>query len=177
MLEINLLPLQMRRRKELFPPSFLFRLGGLFLILLIVISLITAGIRWQKGISCRRIEEKWRGFFQLEDKNRRLEIEKGNLEKYLKRKILWAEKFDLINQLIPPGVWLTKLYWGKEKEEEKVFIIEGQSLALKGGAVESVIKFMDNLKNNPAFFVDFKKIDLITRKESEGTMGFKLVIK
>lgn len=177
MLKINLLPLQMRRRKEIFPSSFLFKLGGLFLILLIAISLIIAGVRWQKGISCRGINRKWAGFFQLENKNKQLEIEKRNLEKYLKRKILWAQKFDLINRLLPSGVWLSKICWGKEKEKEKVFIIEGQSLPLKGGAVENIIKFMDNLKNNPAFFNDFKKIEIITHKEDERTMGFKLVIR
>ncbi len=161
----------------MFPPNFLFQLGGIFLILLIAISLIIAGIRWQRGISCRRINRKWAGFFQLENKNRQLEVKKRNLEKYLKRKILWNEKFDLINRLLPSGVWLTELYWGKEKGEEKVFIIEGQSLPLRGGAVDNIIKFMDNLKNSKSFFADFKKIELITRKESEGTMGFKLVIK
>ena len=53
----------------------------------------------------------------------------------------------------------------------------GQSLSLRQGAIENIIKFMNELKNNKDFFSGFKKMELITQKENEGTMGFELVIK
>ncbi|MCK4859321.1 MAG: hypothetical protein KAS87_02060 [Candidatus Omnitrophica bacterium] len=178
MLEINLLPLQMRKKKSIFPSVFLCRIGGLFLFLLIVISLFVIAVRSYQTVAYRKMKQEWVGFFQLENMSKQLNKEKEDLEKYLKRGILWSKKFDSINKFLPRGVWLTTLCWQEDdKSKENIFIIKGRSLILEKEAMANIIKFMDNLKNDKVFFSDFKKIELITRKKSEKAMGFELQIR
>jgi len=176
MLKINLLPLEKRKKEDFFPFSFLLRIAICFFLLLSLFTLSLLGLTGHTRRCIRRIEsdKKWTEFFRLKEEEARLVKQKAELERYLNRDFSWTEKFVILDQTLPSGIWLNRLSWERQGEK-KVFLLKGETLSTEEG-VQNVIQFVNNLKKQKDFFKDFKEIKLLTRQESEGRTNFELLI-
>lgn len=106
----------------------------------------------------------------------KLNRELNFLNGYLKKDILWSEKLSQLRNLIPQEAWLTELFFKKQFVKDSVSPI----LYLKGGlipegrasSIETLIKFINQLKEDQEFFADFDNLILAdsqteTRKNIE----------
>lgn len=195
MIEINLLPAELRKKKKKKVPSFEFSFnkkiplvvfGGLVLFHLLFISLNTV-----TKIRLKSLKNNWQGISLKREKLNQIkaELKEVNakiplIEQLMRDRILWSRKLNQISELAVPGVWLNEL--SLEIKEEalprpiartkvktpaakpkvlKYLIIEG-SCASRGKDEPALIgRFMQNLKSDASFSSDFTGIELGPIKE------------
>lgn len=172
MIEINLLPEEMRRQKG---PSFKldleavgkvkFLLGGIalgLLILLVIVPSIGSSIRKKQIIQLVLEEQNIDPQkFQVEEINKEVAILKAKmnmLDEITKRRFLWAQKLNEISDVVLTGIWFTRVY----TDSERRLIIQGSVISKKEEAMASVGKFMKNIREHKSFFKDFRNIKLET---------------
>ncbi len=110
------------------------------------------------------------------------------LEGLSAKKFLWSEKLDRVADLIPYGVYLTRISLdnrmvasidssGQEaKVQKSVIALQGAAVAFKiKGAVELVEEFYKNLKNDKSFEKDFS--DISTEKISKSVIHGRDIMK
>jgi len=169
MIEINLLPEELRKKKE--PAINLTQEIGKFKVWIAagfagVLILIAAFLFLGSVIRKTQINSllaKERGFSsklsQIEAVNKEisgLKVKMGILDELTRRRYLWAEKLNQLSDLILPGIWFTHVY----TDSENRLIIEGSVISKSEEEMASVGKFMKNIKDNQQFFKDFKNIKL-----------------
>ncbi|MFC1594478.1 PilN domain-containing protein [Candidatus Omnitrophota bacterium] len=111
------------------------------------------------------------------------------LESLSAKDFLWSQKLDRIADLIPDGVWLTKISFDKrlvtidddsgEKEERLKISIKGSAVAFKiQGAVELVGHFYKRIKEDEVFSKEFLdvKLDKISKSVVHGRDIMKFAI-
>ena len=171
MIQVNLLPEEMRRQKNLYFALDLtmardrFLVGGVLagiLILLLVIPLLGSSIR-KRQIARLRLEEQ-----KIAPQKREIEAiakevsilraKMAGLDQITKRRFLWAQKLNELSDLILPGIWFTRI----RTDSDERLIIEGSVISKKEKAMASVGKFMKNIKEQGLFFKDFSNIKLET---------------
>ncbi|MDP2920796.1 MAG: PilN domain-containing protein [Candidatus Omnitrophota bacterium] len=190
MIEINLLPEELRKRKT--EPSLnlnmevekykFWIIGGSagFLVFLAAILFLGSIVR-QAQINSLTAKEK--NFAvklgELDSINKEigaLKAKMGTLDQLTKRRFLWAEKLNQLSDLVLPGIWFTRVY----TDGENRLIIEGSVISKSEEAMASVGKFMKNLKDSEIFFRDFKNIKLesVQRKNKEemDIVDFKIAL-
>lgn len=190
MIEINLLPEEMRKRRS---SSFKldleivdrvkFLAGGIALgalILLVIIFSIGSSLRKKQIIRLVAEEQKFdpqRSKVEKVDKEISVLKTKINvLREITKRKFLWAEKLDEVSDLVLPGIWFTKIY----TDSENRLIMHGSVISKKEEAMASVGKFMKNIREHRSFFEDFSdiKLETVQRKSIDGrdVVDFKIAL-
>jgi len=190
MIEINLLPEELRKKKS--EPSFnlnmeaekfkFWILGGAVGILILIAILLFAGSYIRKaqidGLLAREKNFSTK-FSQVDSINKEitvLKIKMSVLDQLTKRKFLWTEKLNQLSDLILPGIWFTHVY----TDSENRLIIEGSVVSKSEEAMASVGKFMKNLKDDQQFFKDFKNIKLESvqrkNKEERDMVDFKIAL-
>ena len=119
MIEINLLPEELRYRKTDFIKDLNIEMGNLkiigasvlagVLILLIVIPSLGSVIR---KAQFRRLSIKEQALSQsaspIEDLNDKIALMK-TIDFLTKREFLWAKKLDELSDLVLPGIWFTRI--------------------------------------------------------------------
>lgn len=189
MIEINLLPEEMRRGRP-FPVKLDLEMGkvkllagGIFagvLILLLLFSSLGSYIRKRQIIRLmakEKILAPQRS--QVEAVNKELSILKAKmsaLDEVTKRRFLWAEKLNQLSDLVLPGIWFTRI----RTDSDQHFIIEGSVISKKEEAMASVGKFMKNIREYSPFFKDFSNIKLesVQRKsiDERDVVDFRIVL-
>ena len=193
MIEINLLPPELRKRKKKSyavqlpkQKSLFIFLGSLVLLHFILICLTSANKR-----ELGKLQSDWQQLTPkvVEIKNTKAQLERiaqkiPLIEGLFKRRVLWSKKLNQLSDLIIPGVWLDEL--SVKTEEGKVRGIPIKYLIIRGSAASRVKdepaligKFMQNLKENPSFSEDFSMIELgpMKKRQIEETeiMDFVLI--
>jgi len=96
-------------------------------------------------------------------------VEKITVEK----RISWAEKINVISDIIPQGVWLDKVSLSKN-----VFLIKGSAVSKKNDEMTSVGNFSSNLKKQKEFMIGLEDIEVgsIQRRNVHSTQIADFVI-
>jgi len=190
MIEINLLPEELRKKKA--EPAFslnveseklrFWGIGGSagLLVFLVAVLFLGSFIRQAQIKSLIAKEKNFSAKLgELDSINKEigaLKIKMSVLDQLTKRKFLWAEKLNQLSDLILPGIWFTRVY----TDTENRLIIEGSVISKSEEAMASVGKFMKNLKDSGNFFRDFNNIKLesVQRKNREemDIVDFKIAL-
>ncbi|GAG24128.1 unnamed protein product [marine sediment metagenome] len=172
MIEINLLPEGMRKRKGSSLKLDIAMLGkykfiaagaavGIFILLVLIPSL---GSSVRKGQIARLVQEEQDIAPQkseAEAVNKEvnvLRVKMAALDGITNRGFLWAEKLNELSDLVLPGIWFTRV----RTDSEERLIIEGSVISKKEEAMAAVGKFMKDIREHDAFFKDFSNIKLET---------------
>ncbi|HOX54204.1 MAG: PilN domain-containing protein [Candidatus Omnitrophica bacterium] len=174
MIEINLLPPELRRKEPTFkvpiPKETLFLFGGAVISVLIIIHLLLVGALAAKKAKFWGLNMEWQKIVPEKNKidglkNEQKEITEKikSIEKLTKKgRISWAKKLNIMSDVLPQGVWIRLInFTGKE------LTIEGSSVSLRGEEVILVNKFASALKNNTDFYSDFKDLEVGTIKRRQ----------
>ena len=162
MIEINLLPEELRKKKLI-----QFNLGGLqaskikfigggallgALILLVAFFSIGASIR--KGQVAKLIAKEQalsQQKSQVETISKDVSIlntKMAFLDEITERRFLWAEKLNQLSDLVLPGIWFTRIY----TDSENALIIEGKVISQEEEAMALVGTFMKDIREHNEFF-------------------------
>ncbi len=190
MIEINLLPEELRKKKS--EPCFnlnmeaeklKFWIGGCAVGILILIVIILFLCSFIRKIQINGLLAREKNFSarlsRIDSVNKEIAVLKAKmsiLDQLTKRKFLWAEKLNQLSDLVLPGVWFTHVY----TDSENRLIIEGSVFSKSEEAMASVGKFMKNVKDDQQFFKDFKNIKLESvqrkNKEERDMVDFKIAL-
>lgn len=190
MIEINLLPSELRRKKERITlPREFYVIGMMILGFLIVLHAATGVmIKWKRY----RVAKLSRRWTELAPVKKEIDIVKreiadlsqrvGGIDQLMVKRFLWSEKLNQLSDLIVPGIWLRELFLGSSvqlKDSPPTLTLKGSVISLRGEEMAVVGKFMANLKQNKGWSFDFDNIELqsIQRREIKGTeiMDFVLI--
>ena len=188
MVEINLLPEELRKKKsepvfnlniEAEKLRFLAIGGAVGILILIVIALFLGSFIRKAQINSLLAREKVFSdrLSKINGINKEIAVLKAKmavLDQLTKRKFLWTEKLNQLSDLILPGIWFTHIY----TDSENRLMIEGSVISKSEEAMASVGKFMKNIKDDQRFFKDFKSIKLESvqrkNKEERDAVDFKI---
>ena len=190
MIEINLLPEELRKKKT--EPSFnlnigaeklKFLIGGGAIGLLIFIVMVFSLGSFIRGAQIKKLLARENNFSgklsQVDSVNKEITVLKSKmatLDQLTKRKFLWAEKLNQLSDLTLPGIWFTHIY----TDTENRLIIEGSVVSKSEEAMAFVGKLMKNLKDDQLFFREFSNIKLESvqrkNKEERDMVDFKIAL-
>ncbi len=189
MIQINLLPEEMRRRKG---PQLkldirnskvkMIAAGSAIGTLVLLILFLSLGTSIRKGQTRRLLarEQAIRAQkSEAETVNNEVTLLRtkiSTLDQIAKQEFFWAEKLNRISDLVLPGIWLTRIH----TDSENRLIIEGSVVSKNEEAMASVGKFMKDVREDNDFFRDFANIKLesVQRKniDDRDVVDFKIVL-
>jgi hypothetical protein len=172
MIEINLLPEEMRRKKR---ASFKLNLaimgkvkflaGGIalgVLVFLVIFLSMGSSVRKKQIIGLMAEErniEPLRARVESVDKEVSvLKTKMAVLDEITKRRFLWARKLNEISDIALTGIWFRRIY----TDSNLRLIIEGSVISKEEEAMATVGKFMKDMGEHISFFEDFRDIKLET---------------
>ena len=190
MIEINLLPEEMRKTKannpfklDLEMDKVKFLAGGVaigVLVLLTIIPLAGSSVRKKQIMNLVR-KEALIGpqSLKVQAVEKELSILKAKmavLDEIARRKFSLAMKLNELSDMVLPGIWFTSI---SEDSDEGVKI-EGSVISKKEKAMASVGKFINDIRGHASFFKDFTdiKLESVQRKSVDGrdVVDFKIVL-
>lgn len=203
MIEINLLPeeLKRRRKKRQLPKIPLIPTLFAFIALLLILQGVLSGIAFLSRRGLARVEEEWKA---LAPQKRELDAIKQKIsitakkteaiETLMKERVSWSRILNEISDSMTPNVWLTELRYEeksqsqqmpkkeKEKPSKTRFLMLSGAASGKGEeATAYIAHFITSLKENQAFFKDFEDIEVVSIKkgmvEGSDVMNFTIVCK
>jgi Tfp pilus assembly protein PilN len=187
MIEINLLPEELKskvkKKKAItaIEPKYLLYIIPLFILGLLLCShIIFAAVTVFKNNQLRVLNNKWLSLEpqrkMLDEFNKEYAIISEDalaIRKFADEKIDWAEKLNKLSLSLPPGIWFNDL-----SVAGGGFTLQGSVVSLEKEEMNLLKKFIDNLKNAPAFSKDFNKIELVSvqRRTISGYELFDFVL-
>ena len=193
MIEINLVPVNLRKRAGSagnllsvidLPRGIVVGVGGLFVFILISIHLLLIGIWGVKFSKHHELESTWQKMSpdkqNLDSINSELKDIKAKTTTITdltsKKSIRWSEKFNILSNVMPKGVWLRRIFWNNN-----VLTIEGNAVSKLDDEISLVGSFVANLKKEENFAKDFNSLELnsVTRskKGSTDVADFTIIAK
>ncbi len=185
MIEINLLPEELRLREKGFEVSkeLAILIGVSALLILASLYFLLAG--WV--VSQEQSLKKWlaeksqleiplKEVTQLKQEIQALQDHFQKAEKILSRSFLWSKKLNQISDLLVSGIWLTELTLQKKTltqggtvvSTESALIISGRAYSKSHEETALVGRYLSVLKSDQDFFQHFKDIQV------ENIQGIKL---
>ena len=165
MIEINLLPEELRSRKQinlgLGRVIYFAKLGFIILaaihLLLLFISLAYkySAIRFEKTKS--RISSQDIGAGSLAKEFMTIENRIKIISDLSKTNSHWAERLQKLSLALPNGVWFNHI-----RAQSGILDITGSVVSLKDDEVEALNKFLHDLKKDTSFYSGFKNIDIVS---------------
>ncbi len=174
MIEINLLPEELRNKvvkvnkpeaKVLavgWEPRHFILLIPLAFAILLSSQLVIAVLGIAKSSQVRILNGRWKA---VEAEKKALEEFNNNyalisedsqtIQQLMRGRIIWSEKLNRLSLDLPPGVWFEELL-----VTPKEFSLRAAVVSLNKEELSLVKQFLDNLKNDPAFFGDFNSLEL-----------------
>lgn len=170
MIKINLAPSNIKNNDQQgllksldLPREILIGLGGLVLTVLIAFHLLfLAGyvIELAKQIVYR---VTWQGMLpdkknidSISQEMRELRSKIATInEVTAKKSMTWSQKFNLLSDQIPKGVWLTRILW-----DGKTLVLEGSAYSRFRDEINLVGNFVAALKKEESFMKDFVSVEL-----------------
>ncbi len=189
MIEINLLPENLRKKKQFqlnldLQANNVRLIGGgaLLGVLIVLIIFFSVGSSIRKAQASRLIKREQAVAGQasqakaISDDVSVLKAKMVASDEVTQRRFLWAEKLNQLSDLILPGIWFTRIYMDSGNK----LMVEGSVISKKEEAMASVGKFMKGLRENEAFFKDFTnvKLESVERQslDNRDVVDFKIVL-
>jgi len=161
LIEINLLPRQMRIKRDDKLGLILF-IASAALVILVMLNVCVVSLTAVKEFQLGRLKKKWDGLAKQREKvNQALKLSSNLsqdakvIQQLLGSKVSWSFKMSRLSQLLPAGIWFNQ------------FSFKGTSLALLGSVISLkkeemalINSFLNNLKQDKLFFADFDNIEL-----------------
>lgn len=170
MIDINLMPINQRKKSRgLFgvevnlSREILLGIGAAVLVLLVVIHVLLIVVWGVKSVQLMSIDANFKQVLpdkneidaigtEVKDINKKMKIVTGLLTNHT---TTWAEKFNIISDQLPKGVWITKI-----TIDPKSMIINGMAVSKQHNEITLVSGLTTNLKNQPRFINDFSSIEV-----------------
>ena len=205
MIEINLLPKELQKKKiETSDISFLPIIGVVLGVIVVVHLLFSVSVNF-KARALQRLEKEWeelapgkkdadRVIQELTTMRSRINA----IDELVQKRMSWAKKLSDLSDAMTPGVWLNRLWIEKkivykeqktkgneggkaaaEKTTLKTLHLNGSIIGMGGDETAVVGKFMWSLENNPSFLADFSGIESAYMQQSKlkeiEVMEFELI--
>jgi Tfp pilus assembly protein PilN len=167
MIKINLLPEELKiktnvtAKKSIDPSQFIYLVPVAIACLLIVHLYLFIAVIF-KGIQLNMLNAKWK---ELEPRRKAADIFKREyqalsedvklMQEFVKGRINSSMVLNRLSLDLPGGVWFNELTLNN-----KELIIQGSVFSFKKEEVGQINKFIDNLKQDSGFFMNFDKIEL-----------------
>jgi Tfp pilus assembly protein PilN len=194
MIEINLLPLELREKKRIaLGPIFKARiilavLGSLILLHLFLhtLTVISAGKLDNLKRQWQDLSPRLAQINQLKKEFAKFDAKIPLIEQLISHRVLWSKKLNRISDLIIDGIWLNEITLEQKKAEIdcrplEYLIIQGSAASRTKDEPALIGRFMQSLKDDPLFSEDFAEIELgpIKKKQISQTeiMDFTLVCR
>lgn len=189
MIEINLLPEELRKKEGLRLPKEFYIIGVGVLSFLIVLHATTGMIIKWKRYRVVKLTQRWAELAPLRksvdvirQETADLDKRAGGIDRLMVRRFLWSEKLNQLSNLVIPGIWIRTLSLNPSPPSKNLPLtlnLKGSVVSRQGEEMAIVGKFITNLKNDRDFSEDFNNIELksIQRRGIRGTevMDFVLV--
>ena len=163
MIEINLLPQQLRIKRDDKLGLILF-IASVVLVILLMLNVYVVSLTAVKEFQLGRLKKKWDGLGQQREKvNQALKFSSNLsqdakiIQQLLGNKISWSFKMSRLSQLLPGGMWFNEI-----SVKGKSFSLLGSVISLKKEDMSLINLFLNNLKQDKLFFGDFSNIELIS---------------
>jgi Tfp pilus assembly protein PilN len=164
MIEINLLPERLQKKKKArFQQKILLVSGIGLLSPLIIIHILLGLIIIAKKVQIDNLDRNYQAVSPIKKEADSIKAEFSKyrakvetITQLMDSRLLWAKKLNQLSDAMSPGVWLTELSLNRPKS----LTLKGTTTSKKGEEMALVGKFMDSLKKNQLFFSDFKDIEL-----------------
>lgn len=196
MIEINLLPKELRKRKLELPNIFthisfisvVAFILGIHLLLVIATTMKARKLdsyekRWQEILPKKEEADK------LKDELTEMRGKIDTVDSLVRGRISWAKKLSDLSDAIIHGVWLNRLWLerkivlekaestksgeggaGADAAPKKVIVktlhLNGSVIATGGEETAAIGRFIRGLKNNKGYFADFKEIEATSIQRS-----------
>ncbi|OGX07767.1 MAG: hypothetical protein A2Z88_03220 [Omnitrophica WOR_2 bacterium GWA2_47_8] len=173
MIEINLVPRNLRKRKTStgniaasklnIPKEALVGLcGGLF-VLLVAVVIVLQLLIFIKYAQHKKLKTQWDEILPSKtatdavvSKLRSLRLKSKSVENILvKKEISWAKKLNEISDNLPRGVWLRRIVF-----DQNAFLIEGSAVSKGQNEMINVHQFAANLKAKEGFLENLTDFEL-----------------
>jgi len=167
MIEVNLLPPELRKKEPIFklavPKETLYLVGGTIVVVLVLIHMILIGSLIVKRVKYSNLNRRWQDLQPDKKKIDGLKKEQKKVSDKIKAigkltkkgRISWAKKLNIISDSLPQGVWIRRIeFTGTE------LTIDGSAVSLKGEEVILVNRLTSALKNNKDFYSDFQDMEI-----------------
>ncbi|HTY45815.1 MAG TPA: PilN domain-containing protein [Patescibacteria group bacterium] len=170
MIEINLLPEELRTKSKKFEldTRYLVYLIPLLLCILVPINVILGIIGFSKGYQYAGLSRTWKG---LETQRRSVEafrkehdissVDTKAVQQLMAQRLNMAEKLNKLSLAVPSGVWFDELSFAG-----KAFTLKGTVVSLKKEEMALINRFLDSLKNDAAFVKFLSGVELTSVQRS-----------
>lgn len=194
MIEINLLPVQMRAKKKeqsSIPSIPVMPIAASIVVLLVLLQVLLFLMVQFKGASLSSLKKKNEKIkianveaIRLDESVRFLSSKIDVVDKLKGSRFNLARKLNDLSDAMVQGVWLRSIdvKKGDAPSEpgvlKEVLIIDGSSVVTDGKEDGSIGKFVNSLKDNASFNEDFDEIELskVERKKIKNTEVLDFVI-
>ena len=162
MIEINLLPPELRRKRKgpilggkfNLPPEIIIGLGGGLVVLLIFFHIFLMFTNMLRLAQYKGLKKDWEKVLPQKQQVDAIIQELKNLQSKLKsveealgsNENLWCRNLNIVSDVLPRGVWLRKLALN-----EDVFTMEGSAISKKTQERVNIHAFASNLKKEEKF--------------------------
>jgi len=177
MIEIDLFPPELRKKPKRslnlkfkidFKKKLLFTVLGYIVLLHVLLHLLTA-------INSKRITVLKRNRQGLASEKTQVDELKAQLaqlnskipliQQLINNQVIWSKKLNRISDLLVNGIWLNEIGLKREDAEQQgefwqTLIIQGSAASRSKDEPALIGRFMQNLKDDPAFSDDFADIEL-----------------
>jgi Tfp pilus assembly protein PilN len=174
MIEINLLPEELKAELKKYTPSPLLKqtraIAFLILGLLAFLHLGLMGILAAKSVQLNALNTQWR---TLQPKLKLVQEFKSegtasfqsinSIQQLVFKRLAWSKKLNRLSLNLPSGVWLNEISVTLKKE----FILKGSVVSLKKEEMFLINQFIDNLKKDADFFKGFSKLEMSSAQSEE----------
>lgn len=202
MIEINLLPQELRKRPPLFSgldfkgidiksiPILKIAAGiGAGLVLLQFAVFLFGGI---SNIQLASITKKYNAILPekkeadvLKAKVTDINKRSGAIDELMVKRFSWARKINLLSDCMTPGIWLSELYYDErpvsgqnKKAVSGALVISGYASGAGEQGTALIGKFIKSLQDNKDFYSDVAGIDLVSTKsdrvDKQDVMSFRI---
>lgn len=201
MIELNLLPEELRKRKKKFemPEIPVISIAVVFIGFLVAVQLILSGwILMSKG-QLVALDAKWEALAPAKaelDSIKKTLLDTGRktnaIEALIAERLSWARLLDELSNSLSANIWLTELAYrsgqagpsGRPSSAgsfEEDLTLSGSAAARGEQATQDIARFIKALKANKNFFKYFDDIELVSIREGlhadKELMDFTLVCK
>jgi len=203
MIEINLLPEEMKKKESPFAKlsisffniqklpllSIAAGFAGLLVILQVLVLVIGLYAKFSLASLTKRydaITPKKKEADALKAKNDAITKRVSAIDELMGKRFSWAKKLNALSDSMTPGIWLKELDYdersaakaGKAAGMPGRLIINGYAAGIGEQGATLVGRFIKSLKESQAFYADFSDIELVSVKsdkvESQEVMIFKI---